>query len=168
MRPDMKEITRAAAVHFNVSLESLMGQSRKKVSAFPRQIAMYLGKHLAGRTTTAIGQHFSGRDHTTAVHACQTIGKQAAEDDEVLRDIMTVAAIASGYSMDRQALDRDWSQTLRPKKRVVIKPYVFGPPDRVRWLTTPPRPAPCAPRRPILLPSEFAPPSKARLMGARA
>ena len=117
---------------------------------------------------TAIGQFFGGRDHTTALHASQTIGKQVMADDQILSDIMTVAAIASGISALRQDIDRGLAQSLRPKKKITIKkPHVY-PPPRVRWILIPERNYARGPRRPVVLPSEFAPPSKARLMGARA
>ena len=111
-------------MHFDVPFESLFGQSRKFVFARPRQVAMYLCRQLGGRSYPVIGQYFAGRDHTTALHASQTIGKQAVVDDELLRDIVTVAAIASGLSMDRNAYEREWVQILRPRKpRAVIKKH---------------------------------------------
>jgi len=61
-----------------------MKKSRKKDIAFARQIAMYLAKELSRFSTTNIGLHFGGRDHSTVIYAHKTIEEQI-NIDAVLR-----------------------------------------------------------------------------------
>jgi chromosomal replication initiator protein len=39
----------------------------------PRQIGMYLAKHLTARSLPEIGRRFGNRDHTTVLHAIRKI-----------------------------------------------------------------------------------------------
>jgi hypothetical protein len=168
MKPTMREIARAAAEHFNISVTELRLGDRKQKYAWPRQVAMTICRYMTTRTYPEIGGYFGGRDHTTAIHAFRNVDKSAQEDAETFRDVMAIAAHATGMSIDRQVLVRDWAHELRPKKGIAIKPYKFGPPDRVRWIVLPPRAEVRGHPRPVTMPSEFAPPTKARLMGQRA
>ena len=57
----------------------------------PRQIAMYLAKHMTNRSLPEIGRRFGGRDHTTVMHGVRrieelkTLDSQIADDLELLR-----------------------------------------------------------------------------------
>lgn len=60
---------------YGVSEEELKKKGRKKGISHPRQIAMYLMRSELNMPFSAIGDFFGGRDHTTALHAFEKIGK---------------------------------------------------------------------------------------------
>ncbi|MEI6633333.1 MAG: chromosomal replication initiator protein DnaA [Chlamydiota bacterium] len=66
-------IQQRVASHFQIRLGALLGPARSGRVAFPRQLAMYLCRRLVNSPYADIGAAFSGRDHTTVMHACKTI-----------------------------------------------------------------------------------------------
>ncbi len=70
--------------YYNISLKDIISACRKKNLVAPRQITMYLMREEMGSSYPVIGQEIGGRDHTTAMYACEKIEKQL-EVDEVLR-----------------------------------------------------------------------------------
>lgn len=73
-------IQRIVAKHFNLDQKDLTGKKRTDAIAFPRQIAMYLARNLTDCSTIEIGDKFGGRDHSTAMYACDKIQKKILED----------------------------------------------------------------------------------------
>jgi chromosomal replication initiator protein len=71
-----QRLIKVVAEYFSISLDDLMGKSRKKSLVIPRQIAMYLMRQEAGFSFPGIGQELGNRDHTTAIHACTKIEKE--------------------------------------------------------------------------------------------
>lgn len=65
---------------FGVSAGDITGKRRSREIALPRQVAMYICREMTDMSTTAIGQAFGGRDHTTVMHGCDRIG-EAMESD---------------------------------------------------------------------------------------
>jgi len=49
---------------------------------------MYLAKEKTDLSLKSIGYHFGGRDHSTVIHAVQTVSDLVAKDAET-RDILT-------------------------------------------------------------------------------
>ncbi len=52
---------------------------RTRNIAFPRQVAMYLCRELTDASLPRIGEEFGGRDHTTVIHACEKIAREAQQ-----------------------------------------------------------------------------------------
>ncbi|MBI4022209.1 MAG: chromosomal replication initiator protein DnaA [Candidatus Andersenbacteria bacterium] len=84
---DSRSILSVVSVYYTISLEELCGKSRKKEIVRPRQIAMYLLRKENSVSFPTIGDYFGGRDHTTAMHACEKIEKLIEHDEELLREI---------------------------------------------------------------------------------
>ena len=72
---------------YDIPLEDLLGKSRERRFALPRQIAMYLLREELKCSFPAIGDHLGSRDHTTAMHACEKISALLQEDEQTKRDI---------------------------------------------------------------------------------
>ncbi|MFT6024872.1 MAG: chromosomal replication initiator protein [Ascidiaceihabitans sp.] len=87
----VEEIQRKVSDHFNIRLSDMIGPKRLRSFARPRQVAMYLSKHMTSRSLPEIGRRFGGRDHTTVMHGVKRIEElkladgQMAEDLELLR-----------------------------------------------------------------------------------
>ncbi|WP_390911556.1 chromosomal replication initiator protein DnaA [Pseudosulfitobacter sp. SM2401] len=87
----VEEIQRKVSDHYNIRLSDMIGPKRLRSFARPRQVAMYLSKHMTSRSLPEIGRRFGGRDHTTVMHGVKRIEElkqadvQIAEDLELLR-----------------------------------------------------------------------------------
>ncbi|MFT4740722.1 MAG: chromosomal replication initiator protein [Algoriphagus sp.] len=69
--------------HFQVRIADLKSKSRLRNIVIPRQTAMYLAKELTNLSLKSIGYHFGGRDHSTVIHAIQTINDLMDIDKEM-------------------------------------------------------------------------------------
>ena len=77
----IERIQSVVAGHFNLDVKDLKSKRRTDAVAFPRQIAMYLARTLTDEfSTTAIGEAFGGKDHTTVMHACNKIKARMSTD----------------------------------------------------------------------------------------
>ena len=52
---------------------------------------MYLCKQLTTRSYPDIGRRFGGRDHTTVLHGVRRIEEMMPADDQIARDVETLA-----------------------------------------------------------------------------
>jgi chromosomal replication initiator protein len=69
----IEHIQRTTAAFFSITLSDLRAKNRTKAIAFPRQIAMYLSRHLTHASLAEVGRAFGGKDHTTVLHAVEKI-----------------------------------------------------------------------------------------------
>ena len=56
----------------------------------PRQIIMFLMREEIKSSYPSIGQELGGRDHTTAIHACNKIGELFNKDEKTKNDITLI------------------------------------------------------------------------------
>ncbi|MDZ4225642.1 MAG: chromosomal replication initiator protein DnaA, partial [Candidatus Andersenbacteria bacterium] len=84
---DSNKIIETVSVYYSLSFDELKGKCRKQDIVRPRQIAMYLLRKENSASFPSIGHQFGGRDHTTAMHACEKIEKLLEHDEELLQDI---------------------------------------------------------------------------------
>ena len=76
----IESIQKAVSEHFGLTPELLIGKTRKQEVAAPRQVAMFLAKRLTNSPLKVIGLHFGNRDHSTVIHAVQTVTKKCNQD----------------------------------------------------------------------------------------
>ncbi len=92
------EIQKMVCNFYNVTYDDLLSKTRKREIVQARQITMYLAKKFTKSSLKAIGEHFSGKDHTTVIHSCQTVENLMDTDTaykERLLEIMQKVQIAS-------------------------------------------------------------------------
>ena len=82
-----RRLIELVVAYYDLSMPDLLGKSREQRLAFPRQIAMYLLREEAKCSFPSIGDHLGGRDHTTAMHACNKINVLLKTNDQLKRDI---------------------------------------------------------------------------------
>jgi chromosomal replication initiator protein len=82
-----RKIAEAVAEFYNISMDDLIKQSRKKEYVKPRQIAMYLIRKELDSSFPSIGDFFGGRDHTTVMHAVEKISLLAKDKDNFKQEI---------------------------------------------------------------------------------
>ncbi len=83
----IEEIQRQVSDHYNIRLSDLIGPKRVRVFARPRQVAMYLSKHMTSRSLPEIGRRFGGRDHTTVMHGVRRIDELRVADAQIAEDL---------------------------------------------------------------------------------
>ncbi len=83
----VKKLMEIVADFYNISMEDLLKQSRRKEFVKPRQIAMYLMREELENSFPSIGEHFGGRDHTTVMHAVDKISKLLLEKESLKQEI---------------------------------------------------------------------------------
>lgn len=87
-RPPVELIQQVVAEYFKISQDALRAKTRKKEIAYARMIAMYLMTELTEHSLKTIGGFFGGRDHSTVIHARDTISEQRKLDE-----VQTVSAL---------------------------------------------------------------------------
>ncbi len=86
-RVTIEEIQKRVAEHYSIRLADMHSPRRARAVARPRQVAMYLAKHLTSRSLPEIGRKFGGRDHTTVMHAVRKIEELRSVDSSFSEDI---------------------------------------------------------------------------------
>ena len=76
----VEEIQRVVCEHLGIPDDLIRAKTRKQEIVNARQIAMYLTKELTNSSLKTIGLHFGGRDHSTVIHAYQTVEDSMATD----------------------------------------------------------------------------------------
>ncbi|YAF96126.1 MAG: chromosomal replication initiator protein DnaA [Nodularia sp. CChRGM 3473] len=79
--PEM--ILAVVADTFDVSIEDLKSNSRRREISWARQIGMYLMRQRTDLSLPRIGEEFGGKDHTTVIYSCDKIA-QLQESDRTL------------------------------------------------------------------------------------
>ncbi|MBT3690145.1 chromosomal replication initiator protein DnaA [bacterium] len=82
-----KKIIQIVSSYFDISIEEITGNCRRRQLVTPRQIVMYLMREEIKASYPSIGQELGGRDHTTAIHACNKITAILEKDEKMKNDI---------------------------------------------------------------------------------
>ena len=94
----IETITKVVCEHLGVAENKIRDKTRKKEIVLARQIAMYLAKELTLSSLKTIGLHFGGRDHSTVIHACNSIEDMKIKDpslNNVIDEIRNKVELAS-------------------------------------------------------------------------
>lgn len=83
----VKKLMEVVADFYNITIEDLLKQSRRKEFVKPRQVAMYLMREELENSFPSIGEHFGGRDHTTVMHAVEKISKLITEKESLKQEV---------------------------------------------------------------------------------
>jgi len=84
---DIDKIQKSVSLFYSVSVNDLKDKTRKKEVATARQVAMYFAKEYTDYSLKQIGQYFGGRDHSTVIHAVQSVNNQIVKDDSFKRSL---------------------------------------------------------------------------------
>jgi chromosomal replication initiator protein len=78
----IEEIQRIVCDYLDISEDLVRAKTRKREVVRARQIAMYFCKQYTQHSLKTIGLHFGGRDHSTVIHANNTVEERLEEDDQ--------------------------------------------------------------------------------------
>ena len=79
----IETVQKAVCKYFGIRVADMTSKRRTNLVTFPRQVAMFLCRKLAGASYPMIGMRFGGKDHTTVLYACSTIEKRMKKDEEL-------------------------------------------------------------------------------------
>lgn len=86
----INDVVRTVADFFEITPSDLESKSRKKNIVEPRQICMYLLRDILRLSYPYIGEKLGGRDHTTAIHACEKVAAEINQNADLNQRIMLV------------------------------------------------------------------------------
>lgn len=75
-------IQKTVCDYYNLPIDQLKEQTRKRMIVQARQLSMFLAKNYTKNSLKVIGKHFGGRDHSTVIHSCQAVQNLIDTDDE--------------------------------------------------------------------------------------
>jgi len=81
----IQQIQKLVASTYKLSTEELLAKNNSRNISHPRQVAMYLCKHLTKSSYPEIGRTFGGKHHTTVIHSVEKIEKLLATDETLQR-----------------------------------------------------------------------------------
>ena len=81
----VQQIQKLVASTYKLSIEELLSKNNARHISHPRQIAMYLCKHLTRHSYPEIGRLFGGKHHTTVIHSVEKIESLVASDETLQR-----------------------------------------------------------------------------------
>jgi len=85
-----EQVVEAVAERYGLQVEQLLGRSRVREVALPRQIAMYLIREETESSLPKIGELLGGRDHTTVLYGAEKISELIETDGSLRRDVMAI------------------------------------------------------------------------------
>ena len=81
------DIINAVSKYYSLGKRTLLGQSRARPIAQPRQLLMYLLRTYLSLPLEEVGRIVGGRDHTTVMHAVEKITQMASDNVQIREDL---------------------------------------------------------------------------------
>jgi chromosomal replication initiator protein len=81
----IQQIQKLVASTYKLTIDELVSKNNARQISHPRQIAMYLCKHLTKHSYPEIGRAFGGKHHTTVMHSVEKIETLVATDETLQR-----------------------------------------------------------------------------------
>jgi chromosomal replication initiator protein len=85
---NIQQIQKLVASTYKLTCEELISKNNARHISHPRQVAMYLCKHLTKHSYPEIGRAFGGKHHTTVIHSVEKI-ESLVTTDETLQRLIT-------------------------------------------------------------------------------
>ena len=83
-------IINVVAEHFNISKEDITSKKRNSEYVLPRQIIMYLCRHLTETSLQMIASLLGKKDHSTVIHGVEKIEDKIKTDEDLANKIETI------------------------------------------------------------------------------
>jgi len=92
----IQQIQKLVATTYKLSVDELLSKNNARHISHPRQIAMYLCKHLTRHSYPEIGRAFGGKHHTTVIHSVEKIESLVGSDETLQRLISELSESLQG------------------------------------------------------------------------
>ncbi|MBC7540097.1 MAG: chromosomal replication initiator protein DnaA [Bacteriovorax sp.] len=86
----IEHVAKATAQYFRIPLADLKSKGRSQDITKARHIAMYLARKVVNAKQQEIGSFFGGRDHSSVIHAVNTIAEKVKTDSTLSKDINSI------------------------------------------------------------------------------
>ena len=83
-------IQKTISDYYGLRVQQIKSKNNSRAITLPRQICMYICKHLTGASLPQIGREFGGKHHTTVLHSVSKIEKLRQNDKEINKLIQTL------------------------------------------------------------------------------
>jgi chromosomal replication initiator protein len=93
---NIDQIQKAVAEQFGLRVAEIKAKNNSRAIVYPRQIAMYLSKHLTEASLPEIGRQFGGKHHTTVMHSIDKIEETRKADKDLNRLLNKLNETLSG------------------------------------------------------------------------
>ncbi len=90
----IEDIKEAVVKYYKLKPSDMVTKKRTQPAAFARQVAMYLTRELTDMSLPEIGQNFGGRDHSTVIHAYDTIAAKIQTDLVLSQELKEIQELA--------------------------------------------------------------------------
>jgi len=90
------QIQKLVAATYKLSVDELLSKNNARHISHPRQVAMYLCKHLTKHSYPEIGRAFGGKHHTTVIHSVEKIESLVGSDETLQRLISELSESLQG------------------------------------------------------------------------
>jgi len=81
------DIMKVVSAHYGIKVSDLKSKSNARPIAYPRQVAMYMCKHLTDLSYPEIGKAFNNKHHSTVMYSVEKIDQLIQDDQQVARTI---------------------------------------------------------------------------------
>lgn len=92
----IQDVIKTVSNHYHLKQQSVKGKSRKKKIALARHVAMFICKEDLGEPYAEIGRWFTGRDHSTVLHAYHKIQEKLITDDSLQQEVSAIRMSLAG------------------------------------------------------------------------
>lgn len=96
-------VINAVADVFDIAVEELKGQSRRREISLARQVGMYLMRQHTDLSLPKIGEEFGGKDHTTVMYSCDKIAQLRTSDPGIAQ---TLRQLSDRINLSSQSKER--------------------------------------------------------------
>jgi chromosomal replication initiation ATPase DnaA len=94
---NIEYISKVVCNYFNVPVEMLQSNTRKREIVQARQIAMFFSKSLTKSSLATIGSQIGDKDHATVLHACKTVNNLLDTDKRFRLQIVEIEGIIKSH-----------------------------------------------------------------------
>jgi chromosomal replication initiator protein len=91
-QPQPTDLLQAVCRHLELTPDDIRSPSRDRALTYARHVAMYLLRQDGGMTYSAIASLLNRKDHSTVVHACNTIHNELGNSPPVRADVDAIRA----------------------------------------------------------------------------
>src|SRR5437763_355462 len=81
------DIMKVVSAHYGIKVSDLKSKSNSRPIAYPRQVAMYMCKHLTDLSYPEIGKAFNNKHHSTVMYSVEKIDQLIQDDQQVARTV---------------------------------------------------------------------------------
>jgi len=86
----IESLTRQVAHYYKIPIGDIRGKTKNKEVVHARQVAMYLISKLIKPTLKENGHFFSGRDHSTVLHAIKIVSDRVKFDSQLSQQLLDI------------------------------------------------------------------------------